>query len=54
MYDACLLYTSWGTDVVYKLRGMYGFVIWDKPNKRLFGARDIFGIKPFYLSLIHI
>lgn len=41
-------YEEWGTDVVYKLRGMYGFVIWDKPNKRLFGARDIFGIKPFY------
>ena len=41
-------YEEWGADVVYKLRGMYGFVIWDKPNKRLFGARDIFGIKPFY------
>ncbi len=31
-----------------KLRGMYAFVIWDKIEKRLFGARDIFGIKPFY------
>ncbi len=31
-----------------KLRGMFAFVIWDKQNKTLFGARDIFGIKPFY------
>ena len=23
------------------------FVIWDKKEKKLFGARDIFGIKPF-------
>ena len=41
-------YEEWGTDVVYRLRGMYGFVIWDTQRKRLFGARDIFGIKPFY------
>lgn len=41
-------YEEWGTDLVYRLRGMYGFVIWDKAHKRLFGARDIFGIKPFY------
>ena len=29
---------------------MYAFVIWDKKKNRLFGARDIFGIKPFYYS----
>lgn len=28
--------------------GMYAFVIWDAKKNRLFGARDIFGIKPFY------
>ena len=47
-------YEEWGTRLVHRLRGMYGFVIWDKANRRLFGARDMFGIKPFYLSLIHI
>ena len=35
-------------DSVYRLRGMYAFVIWDKQRRRLMGARDIFGIKPFY------
>ena len=41
-------YEEWGPDLVYRLRGMYGFVVWDKARRRLFGARDIFGIKPFY------
>ncbi len=27
---------------------MFAFVIWDKTTETLFGARDIFGIKPFY------
>ena len=36
--------------VVDRLRGMYAFVIWDTKKKRLFGARDIFGIKPFYYA----
>lgn len=43
-------YEEWGTDVVTRLRGMYGFVIWDKVDKCLFGARDMFGIKPFYYA----
>ncbi|WP_174734928.1 asparagine synthase (glutamine-hydrolyzing) [Mesobacillus harenae] len=33
---------------VDKLRGMFGFVIWDKQEQTLFGARDPFGIKPFF------
>ncbi|OMP68304.1 asparagine synthase (glutamine-hydrolyzing) [Domibacillus epiphyticus] len=33
---------------VHKLRGMFGFVIWDKVEQVLFGARDHFGIKPFF------
>ena len=31
-----------------KLRGMFAFVIYDKNKKELVGARDHFGIKPFY------
>ena len=27
---------------------MFAFVIWDKVEERLFGARDHFGIKPFF------
>ena len=34
--------------ILDKLRGMFAFVIWDKKNKTLFGARDHFGQKPFY------
>lgn len=41
-------YEEYGTKLVNRLRGMFAFVIWDKKNGRLFGARDIFGIKPFY------
>ena len=43
-------YEEWGEQLVDRLRGMYGFVIWDRVEKKLFGARDIFGIKPFYYA----
>ena len=41
-------YQAWGREVLKKLRGMFAFVIWDKAEGKLFGARDIFGIKPFF------
>lgn len=41
-------YEEYGTELVHKLRGMYAFALWDAKRRRLFGARDIFGIKPFY------
>ena len=41
-------YEEYGYDIVKKLRGMFGFVIWDNKKKEFFGARDPFGIKPFY------
>ena len=41
-------YEEYGTEVVKKLRGMFTFVIWDREKKEMFGARDPFGIKPFY------
>ena len=45
-------YEEWGEDILQKLRGMFAFVIWDKKNETLFGARDFFGIKPFYYTLV--
>ncbi|WP_019243859.1 MULTISPECIES: asparagine synthase (glutamine-hydrolyzing) [Bacillus] len=42
------LYSSIKEEAVKKLRGMFGFLIWDKQEKILFGARDPFGIKPFF------
>ena len=44
-------YEEWGEEILQKLRGMVAFVIWDKKNETLFGARDFFGIKPFYYTL---
>ena len=44
-------YEEYGKDLLNMLRGMYAFVIYDKTKNKLFGARDIFGIKPFYYYL---
>ncbi|MBR2481853.1 MAG: asparagine synthase (glutamine-hydrolyzing), partial [Oscillospiraceae bacterium] len=41
-------YEEWGKELPKKLRGMFAFVIYDRREQTLFGARDIFGIKPFY------
>ena len=41
-------YEEYGEDIVRRLRGMFAFVIWNERDKSLFGARDYFGIKPFY------
>ena len=43
-------YEEFGDGLVAKLRGMFAFVIWDSVKKELFGARDAFGIKPFYYA----
>ncbi|WP_442866599.1 asparagine synthase (glutamine-hydrolyzing) [Bacillus cereus group sp. BY105LC] len=44
------LYAHVKEECVKHLRGMYTFVIWDRQEKRLFGARDHFGIKPLYIA----
>ncbi|WP_312061438.1 asparagine synthase (glutamine-hydrolyzing) [Anaerotignum sp.] len=44
-------YEEYGEDLLPKLRGMFTFVIWDAKNKTFFGARDFFGIKPFYYAM---
>lgn len=41
-------YEAWQEEVFQKLRGMFAFVIYDKEKKELIGARDHFGMKPFY------
>ncbi len=38
----------WGPEALPRLRGMFAFVAWDDRRKRLFVARDRFGIKPLY------
>ena len=44
-------YEEWGKEgLLGRLRGMFAFVIFDRTKKTLFGARDHFGIKPFYYA----
>lgn len=47
------LYSRYGVDFLEKLNGMFAFAIYDKKNKKLFIARDRFGIKPLYFYHIN-
>ncbi|MBI2086571.1 MAG: asparagine synthase (glutamine-hydrolyzing) [Candidatus Zambryskibacteria bacterium] len=41
-------YLKWGGEVLTRLRGMFAFAIYDTQEKKVFIARDPFGIKPLY------
>ena len=41
-------YIYWGEKCLHHLNGMWAFVIFDRQEKRIFTARDRYGIKPFY------
>jgi asparagine synthase (glutamine-hydrolysing) len=43
-------YEKWGDDCVKHLLGDFAFAIWDDRRKRLFCARDHFGVKPFFYT----
>jgi len=45
-------YRRWGPACLDRLRGMFAFALWDEANATLFCARDRFGIKPFYYSVV--
>jgi asparagine synthase (glutamine-hydrolysing) len=41
-------YIIWGEECMHRFNGMWAFVIYDRLEKKIFGARDRYGIKPFY------
>ena len=45
-------YEAWGEKVLDRLRGMFGFAIYNLKDDSLFIARDFFGIKPVHYALV--
>ncbi|HKQ87796.1 MAG TPA: asparagine synthase-related protein [Candidatus Acidoferrales bacterium] len=43
-------YMTWSDDCVKRLFGDFSFAIWNGRERRIFCARDHFGIKPFYYT----
>ncbi len=45
-------YRKWGVNCLDHFRGMFAFALWDEAGGTLFCARDRFGIKPFYYTIV--
>src|SRR4030095_5777380 len=41
---------AWGRDALARLSGMWAFIVWDAPRRRLWCGRDPLRIKPLYLA----
>ena len=46
-------YILYKEEVVNKLNGIFAFAIWDEKEKRLFMARDHFGVKPLFYTIFN-
>ena len=47
-------FSNWGIKkTINKISGMFAFSLWDKYKKKLYLARDRFGIKPLYYSYVN-
>src|SRR5437016_9714541 len=44
-------YAAWGASCLDRFVGMFAFLLWDTHERRLFAARDRFGVKPLYYHL---
>jgi asparagine synthase (glutamine-hydrolysing) len=42
-------YERWGEHCPVRLEGDFAFAVWDAARRRLFGARDRFGVRPLYV-----
>ena len=45
-------FVHFGEDILKKVNGVFSFAIWNNNKKELFLARDQFGIKPLYYTVI--
>jgi len=45
-------YDHWGAGCLSRFDGMFAFALWDEKEQSLFAARDRFGEKPFYYSVV--
>ena len=45
-------FEEWREDLLLKLRGMFGFAIYNTVDKSIFIARDFFGIKPMHYTQV--
>ena len=43
-------YRQWGHRCLEKFNGMWSFVLWDNKEKKIFIARDRFGVKPLFYA----
>lgn len=46
-------FEEWREGLLNRLRGMFGFAIWNTVDKSLFVARDFFGIKPMHYTTVN-
>lgn len=45
-------YEEWGVDCPSHFNGIFAFAVWDEKKRRLYLARDHFGVKPLYYAQI--